>query len=247
MAGSCDAVVPDIKMKLEEQLVLKLYNPELRESALVELSKVTPVPFPHLQIIHLSLKICRFRFLARLLARNSCCRSSKSSHLVMLCGFPGLGWFCFIDWVWELAYNCGDLTAFLSDWFLVSKEYTVRSLADFIMRINGYIVRFPSFDSFWLLHLEIKNLGIFYMWCLKVWYIAGFLLCALFHPENWFSRPVLSLSEVDCYTYTTCFKSMTSDTFWLTTVMIWSVLMVFCYGIYHYVWLVIRIENVFIF
>jgi len=53
MAGSCDAVVPDIKMKLEEQLVLKLYNPELRESALVELSKVTPVPFPHLQIIHL--------------------------------------------------------------------------------------------------------------------------------------------------------------------------------------------------
>ena len=167
MAGSCDAVVPDIKMKLEEQLVLKLYNPELRESALVELSKVTPVPFPHLQIIHLWLKICPFRFLARLLTRNSCCRSSKSSHLVILCGFAGLGWFCFIDWVWELAYNCGDLTAFLSDWFLVSKEYTVRSLADFIMRINGYIVRFPSFDSFGLLYLEIKNLGIFYMWCFK--------------------------------------------------------------------------------
>jgi len=197
MAGSCDAVVPDIKKKLEEQLVL-LYDPELRGDALVELSKVTPVPFPHLQIIHLWLKIWPFRSLARLLARNSGRRSSKSSHLVMLCGFPGLGWFCFIDWVWELAYNCGDLTAFLSDWFLVSKEYTVRSLADFIMRINGYIVRFPSFDSFGLLYLEIKNLGIFYMWCLKVWYIAGFLVCELFHPENWFSRPVLNLSEVDC-------------------------------------------------
>jgi hypothetical protein len=52
MAGSCDAVVPDIKKKLEEQLVL-LYDPELRGDALVELSKVTPVPFPHLQIIHL--------------------------------------------------------------------------------------------------------------------------------------------------------------------------------------------------
>jgi hypothetical protein len=53
MAGRCDAVVPDIKMKLEEQLVLNLCNPELRGNALVELSKVTPVPFPHLQIIHL--------------------------------------------------------------------------------------------------------------------------------------------------------------------------------------------------
>ncbi|RLM86437.1 hypothetical protein C2845_PM04G01760 [Panicum miliaceum] len=39
MAGSCDAVVPDIKMKLEEQLVLNLCNPELRGNALIELSK----------------------------------------------------------------------------------------------------------------------------------------------------------------------------------------------------------------
>ncbi|PUZ68402.1 hypothetical protein GQ55_2G024700 [Panicum hallii var. hallii] len=39
MAGRCDAVVPDIKMKLEEQLVLNLCNPELRGNALVELSK----------------------------------------------------------------------------------------------------------------------------------------------------------------------------------------------------------------
>ena len=46
------AQVVDAKMTLEEQLVL-LYDPELRGDALVELSKVTPVPFPHLQIIHL--------------------------------------------------------------------------------------------------------------------------------------------------------------------------------------------------
>ncbi|CAN6170892.1 unnamed protein product [Urochloa humidicola] len=39
MAGGCDAVVPDIKMKLEEELVHNLIDSELRGNALAELSK----------------------------------------------------------------------------------------------------------------------------------------------------------------------------------------------------------------
>ncbi|CAN6203005.1 unnamed protein product [Urochloa humidicola] len=39
MAGGCDAVVPDIKMKLEEELVLNIVKSELRGNALAELSK----------------------------------------------------------------------------------------------------------------------------------------------------------------------------------------------------------------
>ncbi|CAL5078297.1 unnamed protein product [Urochloa decumbens] len=39
MAGDCESVMPGIKVKLEEELVLNLSNPELRGNALAELSK----------------------------------------------------------------------------------------------------------------------------------------------------------------------------------------------------------------
>lgn len=92
MAGGCNVEVQAVKnmTKMEEQLVHNLCDPELRESALAELSKVPPVVLC-LFLIRRSyiplFKILPFLYLARFLARNSCCCSSRSSHLVTLCSF----------------------------------------------------------------------------------------------------------------------------------------------------------------
>jgi hypothetical protein len=52
--------------------------------------------FPICRLCISEIKDLAFQSLARFLARNSCCRDSKSLHLVM-CGFRGFGWFGFHD------------------------------------------------------------------------------------------------------------------------------------------------------